>query len=344
MRIYYDEHHASHAPAAYVSRGQVKPCPEMPDRADILLDAVQSAGHDIMTIGSFGMAPVRAVHDARYLRYLEHAWSQWEKLPDHSEEVIPNVHPGRNMRGKPKAVVGLAGYYHADCASPIGPGTWDGILVSANTALSAAKFVMEHGSGAYAYALCRPPGHHAYADMAGGFCFLNNTAIAAQYCRDHGAERVAVLDVDVHHGNGTQGIFYSRADVLTVSLHGDPAHFYPFFAGYVDEAGEGDGEGRNVNIPLRRGTADDAYIARLEAALERVREFAPDVLVLALGLDASGEDPLAFLNISTGGFARIGAAVGALALPTVLIQEGGYVSPSLGDNLISALGGFEGER
>lgn len=344
MRIYYDEHHASHAPAAFINRGQSKPCPELPDRADILLDAAQAAGHDIMTIGAFGIAPLRAVHDAGYLHYLQHAWSQWEKLPDHSDEVVPNVHPGRHMHGKPKAVVGLAGYYHADCASPIGPGTWDGIRVSANTALSAARFVMEHGAGAHAYGLCRPPGHHAFTDMAGGFCFLNNTAIAAQYCLDHGARRVAIVDVDVHHGNGTQGIFYARADVLTVSLHGDPAHFYPFFAGYAEETGEGEGAGFNLNVPLRRGTADVGYLARLEAALERVQAYAPDVLVLALGLDASRDDPLAFLGISTGGFARIGAAAGALGLPTVIIQEGGYVCAALGNNLVSALRGFEETR
>ena len=344
MRIFYDEHHAAHAPAVFLNRGQVKPCPELPDRADILLDAVQTAGHDIMTIASFGMAPLRAVHDAGYLHYLEHAWSQWEKLPDHSDEIIPNVHPGRNMGERPKAVVGLAGFYHADCASPIGPGTWDGIQISANTALSAAKYVMDHGGGTFAYALCRPPGHHAYSDMAGGFCFLNNTAIAAQYCRNHGAERVAVLDVDVHHGNGTQGIFYSRADVLTVSLHGDPAHFYPFFAGYAHESGEGEGEQYNLNVPLRRGTGDDAYLGKLDTALARIRQFAPDVLVLALGLDASRDDPLAFLGITTRGFERIGAAVSALGLPTVLVQEGGYVSDSLGDNLVAVLRGFEKAR
>ena len=180
--------------------------------------------------------------------------------------------------------------------------------------------------------------------MAGGFCFFNNTAIAAQYCRDRGAGRVAIVDVDVHHGNGTQGIFYQRGDVLTVSLHGDPSEFYPFFAGYREEAGEGDGQDCNVNVPLPRGTGDDVFMAELEDVLSTVHGFHPDVLVVALGLDASEHDPLAFLEITTDGFRRIGEALGAMAMPTVIVQEGGYLSEHLGANLASALAGFESAR
>ena len=343
MRIYFSDQHAVHAPGAFVSRGRVTVNPETPARADALLEGARSAGHAPVEIRRFGLAPVRAVHDAEYLEFLEHAWRDWCELPDHAPEVIPNVHPGRNMSGRPRAVVGRAGYYQADCACPIGPGTWDGVQVSADCALSAADDVAS-GELDVAYALCRPPGHHAYADMAGGFCFLNNTAIAAQHCRDHGASRVAIVDVDVHHGNGTQGIFYRRGDVLTVSLHGDPSEFYPFFAGYREETGEGGGHGRNLNVPLPRGTGDDAFLAALEQALGTVRDFAPDVLVVALGLDASEHDPLAFLAITTDGFRRIGAALGALGLPTVLVQEGGYLSEHLGANLAAALDGFESTR
>ena len=344
MRIYFSHQHAVHAPGAFVSRGQLTANPETPARADALLGAARDAGHALAEIQTFGLEPVRAVHDADYLNFLEHAWRDWCALPDHAPEVIPNVHPGRHMSGRPRAIVGRAGYYQADCACPIGAGTWEAIQASANCALSAASEVMVSSATDYAYALCRPPGHHAYADMAGGFCFLNNTAIAAQYCRHQGADRVAIVDVDVHHGNGTQGIFYDRGDVLTLSLHGDPAEFYPFFAGYRDEVGEDDGYGCNLNIPLARDTGDDAFLECLQDALARVRAFEPDVLVVALGLDASEHDPLAFLRITGDGFRRIGAAIGAVGMPTVLVQEGGYLSEYLGANLVATLAGFEAVR
>ena len=344
MQIYFSDQHAVHAPGAFISRGQVTANPEMPARADALLGAARDAGHALADSQSFGLAPVRAVHDGDYLDFLESAWREWCALPDHAAEVIPNVHQGRNMSGRPRAIVGRAGFYQADCACPIGPGTWEGIRASADCALSAASQVMGSSATDYAYALCRPPGHHAYADMAGGFCFLNNTAIVAQYCRDHGAARIAIVDVDVHHGNGTQGIFYKRGDVMTVSLHGDPAEFYPFFAGYREEVGEGDGHGCNVNVPLAGGTGDDAFMGHLHEALAQVREFEPTVLVVALGLDASEHDPLAFLKITTDGFRRIGEAVAAMGMPTVLVQEGGYLSEHLGANLAAALAGFEAGR
>ena len=344
MRIYFSDEHAVHAPAAFISRGQITDNPETPARATMLLDAVREAGHDVREAPSFGLAPVLAVHDSDYLDFLEGAWRDWCALPDHAPEVIPNVHPSRNMSARPNAIVGRAGYYQADCACPIGPGTWQAVQASASCAVAAASEVTSAGGVAYAYALCRPPGHHAYADMAGGFCFLNNSAIAAQYCRDRGADRVAIVDVDVHHGNGTQGIFYARGDVMTVSLHGDPSEFYPFFAGYRTEVGEGDGRGCNVNEPLARDTGDDDYMDRLHEALARVASFTPDVLVVALGLDTSEHDPLAYLKITTDGFKRIGEAIGAMGMPTVLVQEGGYLTEHLGTNLVSALAGFEAAR
>ena len=344
MRVYFSERHKIHAPEVFLNRGQVKASPETPARADALLAAARDAGHEILDIEEHGLGPVQAVHDAGYLAFLEHAWQDWSQLPDFSPEVVPNVHPGRNMAARPEAIVGQAGYYQADCACPIGALTWEAALAAADTALSAASAVMAESGDDYAYALCRPPGHHAFADMAGGFCFLNNTAIAAQYARDRGAARVAIVDVDVHHGNGTQGIFYRRSDVLTVSLHGDPTHFYPFYAGYHDESGEGDGRSFNLNLPLARDSGDDAFLEHLDTALERVRAFEPELLVLALGLDASEHDPLAFLRVTTEGFRRIGRAIGALALPTVLVQEGGYLTEHLGVNLAAALQGFELER
>jgi acetoin utilization deacetylase AcuC-like enzyme len=193
------------------------------------------------------------------------------------------------------------------------------------------------------YALCRPPGHHAYSDLAGGFCFLNNSAIAAAHLRlKH--ERVAILDIDVHHGNGTQGIFYERRDVFTISIHADPASFYPYVWGYAHERGAGAGLGGNLNVPLPIGTKDDDYLQALVVARKAIETFAPGALVVALGLDASEHDPLAGLAVTTDGFRRIGAAIARLGLPTVLVQEGGYLSNILGANLAALLGGFEAAR
>jgi acetoin utilization deacetylase AcuC-like enzyme len=348
MRVFHCPDHVHHAPKSFIARGQVIECPEQPARAEILHAAARNAGHEMTTADRHGLEPVRAIHDAGYLAFLEQAWALWSALPNPGGEIIPNVHPGRNMNAAPVATVALAGHYQADTACPIGPGTWEGIQASADVAVSAATHLMQQraagDNGAHAYALCRPPGHHAFADQAGGFCFLNNSAIAAQSCRDHGADRVAILDVDVHHGNGTQGIFYQRADVLTVSLHGDPSAYYPFYAGYASETGAGDGAGFNHNHPLPLGTGDDGYLTALATAFDSIRVFNPDVLIVALGLDASKDDPLAFLSITTEGFRGIGAALGAADLPTLLIQEGGYISDSLGDNLVATLAGFESVR
>lgn len=349
MRVFITDEHASHAPKSFIIRGQRAECPERPEREEILRAAVTQAGHEIHQAGAFGLAPIQAVHDADYLDFLRDAWSMWQQLPNHAPEVIPNVHPNRNMAGAPGNVVALAGYYQADTSCPIGPGTWEGAVASAQVAVTGARTALDDMAAGettpFAYALCRPPGHHAYADQAGGFCFLNNSAIAAQYCRNNGAARVAILDVDVHHGNGTQGIFYERDDVLTVSLHGDPTVYYPMFAGHADEVGAGVGEGFNLNLPQPRDTGDDAYLKALATALARIEHFAPDVLIIALGLDASEADPLAFMSITTDGFRRMAAAIsGSAQRPTLLVQEGGYISDVLGDNLAAFLDGFETAR
>jgi acetoin utilization deacetylase AcuC-like enzyme len=224
-----------------------------------------------------------------------------------------------------------------DTSCPISAATWGSALASAGSALHAADLVL--GGARAAYALCRPPGHHAFAELAGGFCYLNNSAIAAERLANAG-RRMAVLDIDLHHGNGTQGLFYARGDVLTVSIHADPVRFYPFFWGYAGETGEDEGEGANLNLPLARGTGDAGFLAALDTALARIAAFGADTLVLALGLDAHEDDPFAGLAVTTPGFARIGGAIAALSLPTVIVQEGGYLCPALGDNLEAVLKGF----
>ena len=341
MRGFFADEQKRHAPERFMVAGVFRPSAEQPERADRLLAGARAAGLTVERPPESGLGPVAAVHTPAYLRFLETIHARWREVEGASGEVLPNVHLDRTLGGYPTSPVGLAAFHQADTACPIGPGTWEGACWSARTAVAATEAVLA-GERA-AYALCRPPGHHAYADLAGGFCFLNNAAVAAQLLR-RAHDRVAILDVDVHHGNGTQGIFYGRDDVLTVSLHADPADFYPFLCGYRHERGAGRGDGYNRNLPLPRTTEDDDYLAALDEAIATVRAYAPGALVLALGLDAHRDDPLKGMRLSTGAFARIGAAVGSavagVGLPTVLVQEGGYLSDALGRNLTAFLEGF----
>jgi acetoin utilization deacetylase AcuC-like enzyme len=285
----------------------------------------------------FGRAPIAAVHAPDYLRFLETAHARWTALPDASPDVVPNVHPVAAPASYPDSVVGQAGWHMADTACPVTADTWASAYASAQAAVQAAELVL--AGEANAYALCRPPGHHAFRAAAGGFCYLNNGAIAAERLRRR-FERVAIVDVDLHHGNGTQGIFYARGDVLTVSVHADPAAFYPFFWGYAHERGEGAGLGCSLNLPLELGSGDAPFLAALEEGLSAVRAFAPGALVVALGLDAHEGDPFGGLRLTTEGFAEIGRRLARLNLPTVLVQEGGYLCSALGTNLVAVLGGF----
>ncbi|HZP99774.1 MAG TPA: histone deacetylase family protein [Reyranella sp.] len=341
MRIIYSDKHAHHDPQTFFMRGTKMPrSSEQPERATRLLSAATAAGHKVEAPKAFGIAPAATVHTPEYLDFLQIASREWAKLPGASAEVIPNVHPARYPATYPKILVGRAGWHQADLACPIGPHTWDAALVASELAATAADAVL--AGERQIYALCRPPGHHAYADMAGGFCFLNNTAIAAQRLRSK-HQRVAILDVDVHHGNGTQGIFYERDDVLTVSIHADPNFYYPYFWGHAHESGVSKGQGFNLNLPLPVGSPDGPWLEAGDKALKRIRDFQPTALVVALGLDASESDPLQGLKVTGAGFHAMARKIGALGLPTVLIQEGGYLSDDLGRNLVQFLAGFEGK-
>ena len=307
-----------------------------------MLAGLKAGKHDLVEPTVFGQGPRARVHSAEYLRFLEEAWDAWVALGDSGSEMIANIHPVRYGATYPTHIVGRLGWHAADTAARSVKGTYAAACAATDVATTAAQLVMD-GEDA-AYALCRPPGHHAYADdVAVASAFFNNSAVAAAQLRlQH--ERVAILDVDVHHGNGTQGIFYERPDVLTVSIHADPVFFYPFVWGYAHERGAGPGLGANLNIPLPKGTGDDDYIKAIGEAEKTIRAFAPGALVVALGLDASEHDPLAGLAVTTAGFRRIGAAIARLGLPTVFVQEGGYLSDILGANLTAALGGFEEAR
>ncbi|MGM0586025.1 MAG: histone deacetylase family protein [Pseudomonadota bacterium] len=339
MKAVFDDRQWKHDPKHFMANGAVSQNPEVPQRIEILSAGAEAAGCAFHAPTDHGVGPIAAIHTAEYLDFLELIHGRWKRIPGASDEVIPNVHPDRRRAFYPRSAVGQAGYHQADTACPIAEGTWEAAYWSAQTALSGADLVMAGDRAVYA--LSRPPGHHAFEDLAGGFCFLNNSAIAAEHLRANGW-RPAILDVDVHHGNGTQGIFYERHDVLTVSLHADPVRFYPFFWGGAQERGEGPGRGYNLNLPLPRGTGDDAYLEALASGLRRVRAFGADVIVVALGLDAHENDPLKGLAVTTPGFARMGEAIAAEKLPLLMVQEGGYVQDALGANLTSFLGGVQG--
>jgi acetoin utilization deacetylase AcuC-like enzyme len=257
--------------------------------------------------------------------------------------MLPSGFPARGLRRdrRPGGISGAMGYYAFDASTPIVAGSWDAAIAAARCAMTAAALVTE-GEGA-AYALCRPPGHHAGRGSYGGYCFLNNAALAAQALRDSGASRVAVLDVDYHHGNGTQDIFWDRDDVLFVSLHGTPDTEYPWFLGYADEHGAGRGDGYTLNLPLPCGSGWDAYAAALGTALDGIRAYAPEALVVSLGVDTFESDPISAFKLAREHYPLMGSMIAGLGLPTVLVQEGGYAVEAIGANVAGVLGAF-GER
>ena len=339
MKAFLDARQRRHDPRHFMAHGRVRQSPEQPARVDALKAGAEAAGCRFEAPADHGTGPIAALHSPEYIPFLQTIHARWSRIPDASDEVIPNIHPAGRPASYPRSAVGQAGFHQADTACPIAAATWESAYWSAQTALSGAAALS--GGAQMVYALSRPPGHHAYADMAGGFCFLNNSAIAAEALRADGW-RPAILDVDVHHGNGTQGLFEARGDVLTVSIHADPARFYPFFWGHAQERGIGAGEGYNLNLPLAHGTGDDDYLRTLDIALERIAAFGADVIVVALGLDAHEGDPLRGLAVTTPGMGRIGAAIAAAGRPCLFVQEGGYPSDALGDNLARFLTGAAG--
>lgn len=339
MKVFSDQkRQGQHNPSGFLVNGVMQPNPEMPERMERLLAGVATGGHDVHTPMDHGLGPIAAVHTPAYLKFLSTVHERWARIPDATPEIFPNIHPDRRTASYPLSAVGQAGFHITDMSCPIGAHTWEAARWSAHCAVSATQAVLDGDH--VAYALCRPPGHHCFTDLAGGFCYLNNSAIAAQYLRQT-HDRVAIIDVDLHHGNGTQGIFYQRDDVFTLSIHADPARFYPFFWGHAHEVGEGPGHGYNLNIPLPRGTGDEGFLKGLHEGLAHVRSFAPGAVVIALGLDAFEGDPFGGLAVSTPGFAQMARILATLNLPTVIVQEGGYLCDELGQNLHSFLNGFE---
>jgi acetoin utilization deacetylase AcuC-like enzyme len=346
MPVVWSDKCLLHEPGGEVWIGLPAPADEPPARATLIRDALVAAGGELVEAEEHGDEAIRAVHDPGLVEFLRTAWTGWVAAgyPDDpgQDRVVAYIfpHPGL-IRGVtptvPASPAARTGFYAFDTMTPVGPGTWDAVRGAVDVALTAADLVL--AGAPLAYACTRPPGHHVTASAYGGSCYLNNAAIVAQYLRDGGFESVALLDVDAHHGNGAQAIFWTRADVLTASVHADPAAgWFPHFFGSAEERGAGDGAGANLNLPLPPGSGDEEWVAAVE---ELVRGVRADALVVALGVDAAESDRESPLRVTSDGFRAGGRLVGGLGLPTVVVQEGGYDLAALGPLVLAALEGLE---
>lgn len=336
MRYVRSDEHRLHFPEGELAGGELVRPFECPERWDYIVAALDDAGlNDVVDPLPLDEARVADIHQPGYLQFLATAWQRWVDA-GYSNDALPTVFPARDMfQVEPEHIDGKLGYYAFALETAITAGTWQAAKASAAIAQTAQKLVT--GGDRSAFALCRPPGHHAAADLYGGYCFLNNAAIAANGFLQDGAGRVAVLDVDFHHGNGTQSIFYDRSDVLFCSLHGDPRHEFPHFAGYGNEIGRGDGEGFNANYPMLPGTGFDRWSAALGDACKRIVEHRPDALVVSLGVDTFEADPISSFKLSSDNFSDYGRTIGRLGLPTVYVMEGGYAVEQIGINTTNVL-------
>ena len=338
MKAFFDPRQREHDPKHFLLAGVRRQNHERPARVDGLLEGLGALGIEPEVPPDAGLGPIAAVHTPEYLAFLEGIHARWRGIEDADEEVIPNVHPLHRGESYPDSPVGQAGFHMADLACPIGPRTWASAYASAQCAVAGARLLL--GGERAAYALCRPPGHHASADVAAGSCFLNNVAVAAELATAAG-RRVAIVDVDLHHGNGTQAVFYSRGDVLTVSVHADPASFYPVLPGPRPRARGGGGSRYEPEPAAAEGRRGRRLPRRARARARSGRRVRGRTCsVVALGLDAHEDDPYAGLAVTTDGFERVGARLADAGLPTLLVQEGGYLNPALGRNLAATLGAF----
>ena len=343
MLCFVTPEQALHAPADEFFRGQRVPCLENPTRAHFVEDALRARGHALRTPTVDSTPLLAQVHAPRYVDFLRGAWDDWLALDaaNAQRQPFPSVWPVRTLRSdvEPANFVARLGLYSMDNGSPMVAGTWSAAKAAADAAASAAQALLA-GERAV-FCATRPPGHHAGPDFMGGYCFINNAAVCAQALRTGGAARVAVLDVDYHHGNGTQAIFYERADVLFVSIHGDPRTEYPFYLGHADETGAGAGQGFNLNLPLPARASVAAWFDALEQACARIGRHGADALVVSLGLDTFAGDPISTFALQAVDFRRLGERLEQLGLPTAFVLEGGYAAAELGQNAAAVLAGFE---
>lgn len=338
LTIYSDNHQKRDAKTELCGGLLVEPF-EKPSRMDFILERLKSQKiGDIIAPQDYGLETILKIHDAGYVSFLETCWSEWVAAGMQGE-AIASSWPARRMVQKcPNDIDGKLGYYSLAAETSITQGTWEAARASANVAIEGAhRLTKEH----CLFSLCRPPGHHAALDMFGGYCFFNNAALAAQTLLDKGAKRIAILDVDFHHGNGTQDIFYERSDVLFVSLHGRPEDEFPHFLGYADETGSNAGAGYNLNLPMAKGTTFETWRKALFVAMDCIREYSPDALIVSLGTDTFEEDPISSFKLKSDDFYTYGKDLAGLNLPTQFIMEGGYAIDAIGLNTVNVLQGFE---
>jgi acetoin utilization deacetylase AcuC-like enzyme len=349
MPVVWSPRHRGHAPNGGYWLGVRLPGDEEPERGDLLRHDLLAAGAHVIEPDDLGLGPVLAVHDAEFVDCLRRAHPAWlaagHDVEPGQTEVVPYVFavPAFAARHRPehrpatmRAEIGL---YATDTMTLLSEGTFEAACSAVHAAVTAADLVL--GGERAAYAAVRPPGHHAGPAFFGGSCYFNNAAAAAERLRATHA-RVAVVDIDAHHGNGTQEIFWARPDVLYASVHVDPAAgWYPHFVGHADETGGGDGAGANLNVPVPPESGDGVWLAALDRVVEAVREHGSTALVVSLGVDAAADDPESPLRVTAAGFRAAGRRLGALAMPTVLVQEGGYDLPRLVPLVLEVISGFE---
>jgi acetoin utilization deacetylase AcuC-like enzyme len=344
VKVVYTLRHRLHHPEREFEASGFQEPYEHPGRAEIIRATLAADDtFEFVAPDEYGTDPIEAVHDPGLVRFLETAWTEYQRDHGDTHDVVPDVfsmpalRAGMSPGREPTPVGARLGWWCYETTTPLTETTYEAARSSVDVAMTTADLVL--GGERVAYGLCRPPGHHAARSAYGGYCFFNNAAVVAEYLVGDGAP-VTVLDVDFHHGNGTQQIFYERGDVQFVSLHGDPARVYPYVTGFADETGAGPGLGRNHNVPLPADTGDEEYVDELEDALDVVRAHEPAILVVSLGVDTFGGDPISDLALTSDGFEACGRAVARLGLPTVVLQEGGYADDDLGENVRRWLDGF----
>ncbi len=342
MKTVFSPRHHGHSNQAELVAGAIVAAFEKPSRAEFVIERVRATGlGEVLAPDEHSLATAAKVHRPDYLDFLPTVWDRWT-AEGRTGTALPFCWPTRAMRGdkRPDFIDGLLGYYSFDAGIGFVSGTWDAIKSSHDVALTAAGLVNTDQSAAFA--LCRPPGHHAGAGFMGGYCFINNAAVAAQRFLDQGAKRVSILDIDYHHGNGTQEIFYSRADVQVINLHADPMQEYPYFLGHKDETGTGKGEGFNLNYPMPFGTRWETWCAIFDEACKKLAACKPDVVIVSLGVDTFEKDPISQFKLRSEHYPLIGARIARLGLPTLFVMEGGYAVAEIGVNAVGVLTGFEG--
>lgn len=346
MKVVYTLRHRHHHPRVEVEAGALQEPFEHPGRAEMIRAALAADdGFELVAPDDWGTGPIEAVHHPGLVEFLETAWDLYQVEHGPTHDVVPDVfampglREGMGVGREPAAIGARLGWWCYETTTPLTQGTYDAARASVDVALTAAAAVV--AGDPVAYGLCRPPGHHASRSLYGGYCFFNNAAVVANHLATSLAAKIAVLDVDYHHGNGTQSIFYDRNDVLTISLHADPSDEYPYFLGYADERGEGRGHGFNVNYPLAAGTKWPRYAEALQEAMSNIRGFSPDGIVVALGLDTFTADPTTRFGLETEDYRKMGETISSIGRPVLTVLEGGYAVDSIGRNALEFLKGIE---